>query len=285
MHDKRTGTIFIILSIAISCLNDLITKILGTALPPFVVLFFRFFFASVSLFPLIFVSGGNVFRSEMLSRHVLRGVLGFVSFGLFIYSLRILPIAYVVMMCWTVPLFSLLLSAISLKEMISVPRLCVTVCAFLSLVICTSFDISGGTSVQICVIIPLTSAFVFAVQDVIIKKMVVQESWLTMLMYFNSIVAGLSFLPAYFCWEAPSLLQICLLAVLGIGSNLIQYFIFKAFRHADISWLAPFKYLEFVFAAMFGWVIFSEPVTLQMCLTSVILIVCSLYLIYAERRQ
>jgi drug/metabolite transporter (DMT)-like permease len=48
--------------------------------------------------------------------NVLRGILGFFGFAIFIYSFTILPLIDVVVISWSTPIFTFILSSIILKE-------------------------------------------------------------------------------------------------------------------------------------------------------------------------
>ena len=82
------------------------------------------------------------------------------------------------------------------------------------------------------------------------KTMIRDEHSYTLLFYFGlgtTLVAGI---PAYFYWQEPTLYELSLLALLGIGANLIQVCLFRAFSATEASALAPFRYVEFIISAL-----------------------------------
>lgn len=278
------GIVFLILMMFVSCTNDVLTKLMGQRLDPFEVMFFRFFFNLVTLVPFLLKEGAGVFKTKQLSFNIMRGVLGVIGFSLFIYSIVNIKLVEVVTIFWTIPLFVLILSMVFLHEKVTPVRWVVTMVGFLGLSAVTLIDSGNEFSFKMIYLLPIISAFVFAIQDVMIKKMVsVEESRLTMLFYFAFVASILSIIPAIYVWKTPTLYELSLLFIIGAGGNLMQYLIFKAFNATDLSALSPFRYVEFLIAAIFGAVVFGEFPGINVWIGAVILIPTTLYLSMSEK--
>jgi S-adenosylmethionine uptake transporter len=108
-------------------------------------------------------------------------------------------------------------------------------------------------------LVPTGAALIFAVSNIIIKKMVeAEENTLTMLFYFGlhtTIVSGV-FVPLV--WLRPNMNELFLLLMLGVGANLIQFFIFLAYRAASALIINPVRYIELPFAIFFGFIFFEQ---------------------------
>ena len=72
--------------------------------------------------------------------------------------------------------------------------------------------------------------------------------------------------------------------MLGCGGNLILYCLLKAFAATEASAIAPFRYIELILSAGLGIVVFNEIPTLALCLGSLIIIPCTLFLMYSETK-
>lgn len=276
------GIFFALLFLVIGPALDAIMKFLGNRLPPIEVIFFRFLFSILTLLPIILRRKGNfcgILQSKNKKLNILRGILGFISFVGCIYSVKILPLAEVTTIFWTMPLFVLVLSALVLREHISKIRLIVTLFGFVGLYF---FFCPDGISLKFSVFIPLFSAFLFAVQDIIIKKVVEDEGRLEMIFDFAVIVACLSAIPTFLWWKTPNFTEILYLCLLGAGANAMQYCIFKAYFAADVSAIAPFRYTEFVFAALFGYVFFGEIPGMNTFFALIFIVPSTLFLVYSE---
>ena len=147
------------------------------------------------------------------------------------------------------------------------------------------YDSGVSFSFKLIYLIPAAAAFLFAVQDVMIKKLVDDDSKVTMLLYFSLVTTVLSLIPAIFVWKNPTLFELSMLFIYGAFANLMQYFIFRAFAATDLSALAPYRYLEFLFSAVAGFIFFAELPGLNVIMGAIILVPCTLYLGYSENKK
>jgi S-adenosylmethionine uptake transporter len=279
------GVFFLLAMMSVSCANDVIAKLLGNHLAPIEIIFFRFFFSFVTLLPLVAFKGKAILCAANLKINFLRGVLGAISFYLYTYSLTRLPIVEVVTILWTTPIFGLVLSIIFLREKVSPARWIATIIGFVGLAFISLCGSEAHLVLKFLYIIPIMSALLFAAQDVMIKKMVVHENSATMLLYFAIVAAAFTLAPTIMCWQPPSLFELSLLLLLGSSANLMQWFIFKAFEAADLSALAPYRYLEFLMAAGAGYIFFEEIPGMNVITGAIIIILSTLQLALNERRQ
>jgi S-adenosylmethionine uptake transporter len=194
-------------------------------------------------------------------------------------------IVEVVTIFWTIPLFVLVLAAIYLNESISFTRWGATVIGFLGLAFITLYDSGVSFSLKLIYIVPIASAFLFAVQDIMIKKMVVDENRIAMLLYFSIVTSLITFIPAMLVWKTPTSFEFAMLMLLGASANLMQYFLFRAFEATDLSALAPFRYVEFLLSALTAFIFFSEIPGLNVLIGAVILIPSTFYLACNENKK
>ncbi|MDR1365869.1 MAG: DMT family transporter [Holosporales bacterium] len=273
------GIFFSLLVFLVSSTNDTVMKFVGQRLSELEVAFFRFFFGFITLLPFIIKRGRSIFVTKYLGLNILRSVLGFLSVLLCVYSVIKMPLAEVTTVFWTLPLFVLVLSAIFLKERISANRWRATFIGFSGLYFLMSPD---GVSLRLVILIPVASAILFAIQDILIKKMIDNEDRFTMLFYFSLGTTALSLIPALCDWARPTGNELIWLFVLGAGGNLIQYFIFKAYAAAELSALAPFRYCEFIVSAAFGFIFFGDVPGMNLYIAAAIIAPSTLYLVYNE---
>lgn len=276
------GVFFLLLSMLTSCFNDIICKFMGQRLDAIEIIFFRFFFGLVTLFP--FLSKKHLHTAQ-LGINITRGVFGAVSFLLCTYSVIKLPLAEVTAILWIIPVFQLVLASLFLSEEISLRRWIATVFGFVGLGFITLHYSAENLTLSMLYIIPVSAALLFALQDIIIKKAVVTESSITMLFYFALVASAVSFVPTLFVWKTPTMYEFAMLLLLGIGGNLIQYFIFRAFDATDLSALAPYRYIEFLLSAGFAFLFFGEIPGKNVIVGAVILIPSTLYLAYSEKKN
>ena len=255
------GIFWSILIYLISSINDVLMKLLGERLSFIEISFFRFLFSVVVIIIPMLMSSKNLFKTSMHMAHMIRGILGALALGLCCYSVNIIPLSENTIILFSEALFLLPLSAIFLKEKVNNKAIFATIIGFIGLLIIFKPKTSN---INLLAIIPTIAAFLFASMDIIIKQMVnKKENTLTMLFYFGlytTIIAGI-FVPKI--WITPTTYELLLIFLLGIGANLIQLFIFLAYRATDAANIAPTRYTELLFSILFGFLFFNQTPNLS----------------------
>ena len=126
----------------------------------------------------------------------------------------------------------------------------------------------------------LISAILFALLDIINKRFAVQESMISMLFYSSLFVLILSIIPVFYNWITPTFNDLFYLFLLGISSNLILYCLLKSFKLIEVSSVAPYRYIELIFSAGLGYIIFDEIPDLSTIVGSAIIIMATVILVY-----
>jgi len=278
------GAFWACLTACVGSLNDVIVRMVGARLDVIEVSFFRFFFSMLTLLPLLLHQGKAAFKTSHPQMHFWRAILGASALGLFTFSVLKMPLAEVTTMSFTQPIFVLVLAAIFLKEHVSKNRWLATIIGIIG----GAFIILNPTEsgdFNYLALLPMGAAFLFASLDILAKKMVSSESITTLLFYFalGTTLAALG--PALYVWVTPTLRELLWLILLGVGANLIQVCLFKAFAATDASFLAPFRYVELLFATLFGFCFFSEIPTSHTLIGASIIIGSALFITYSEKKK
>ena len=252
----KQGIFWAIMIYFIGTINDVIARFLGDRLNAVEIAFFRFLFSVLVIIYPMLKSKINLFKSDKHKYHILRGILGAVALGLCCYSVNIMPLAENTTILFSEALFMLPLAAIFLKEKVSVAAIIATIIGFLGLIIMFK---PSADNLNIKALVPTLAALLFAIMNIIIKKMIdaKENSW-TMLFYFGLYTTIISGLVVPFYWTTPNLRELVLILFLGIGANLIQLFIFLAYRATTASNISPVRYTELPFAILFGFVFFNQ---------------------------
>lgn len=274
------GFVWFFLSLLSSFASDAITKYLTTDLSPWEIIFFRFFFGTLSMLPVMMYQGSSAFKTRRLPLHILRGGLFFVAICFWSHGLSKAPINMATLMSFTVPLFVLILAPIFLNEKVGWRLWIATVIGFIGIgVAWYPFDFS----LNLYALFFLAATALFATLDVINKRYIDQESILCMLFYSSLSSTGFTSLMAFSNWMTPSSHDLLLLFLLGITSNLILYFMLKAFALAKASTLQPIRYLELLVSIAGGYIFFSEIPTFWNLVGSAIVIPSALYIMLHRR--
>lgn len=273
-----------VLSLVVSCGNDAITKYLGERLHPWEIIFFRFFLGALTLLPLMLYQGKKSFKTHRPLLHLVRGIVVFLAMGLWSQGIKAAPITTATIMSFTVPIFVLLLAPVLLKERVTWPMWLATLVGFAGIILVLQPDAQSFRlhSASLCF---LLAAMLFGLLDIINKKYVTQEPMLCMLFYATLVAIALIAFPAAHVWRAPTSHELLWLLALGVGSNLILYFLLRAFALADASSLAPLRYLELLISINVGYILFQELPNSHSYLAAAIIIPCTLFIGYYQSRD
>jgi S-adenosylmethionine uptake transporter len=214
---------------------------------------------------------------------VWRAIFGFVALTLCCYSVNIMPLAENTTIMFAEPLFFLPLAVFFLSEKVDVSRWSATIIGFLGLLIIVQ---PGTNTFRPEALIPMTAAFLFASLNVMAKKMITtKENTLTMLFYFGLGTTILCVPFLHMVWQTPTLTELFFLTLLGVGANMIQVCLFRAFNAADASSLMPFRYTEFALSAILGFLFFGQVPTLVTFLGATLIISSTFYMSYHEIKR
>ncbi|MCX7338876.1 MAG: DMT family transporter [Alphaproteobacteria bacterium] len=276
------GVFWAIMISVVSVTNDVLMKFLGERLHPVEISFFRFLFSMISILPFMVHKGATLFKTKQPMMHLGRAVLGAGALGLCCYSVNIMPLSENTTIMFTEPLFFLPLAYLLLHEKVDRSRWIATLVGFVGLMVILR---PGTDAFNIIAFVPITAAILFAFLNVMAKKMISDEHSYTLLFYFGLGTTLLAAIPLPFFWQAPTLGELSLLFVLGIGGNMIQVCLFRAFSATDASALAPFRYVEFIISAIFGFILFHQIPTVWIFAGAGLITVSTFYITVVETRK
>jgi S-adenosylmethionine uptake transporter len=128
-------------------------------------------------------------------------------------------------------------------------------------------------------------AVLFALSDILNKKMLASESLFSLLFYFYLGTTLISFIPALLVWKQMNLEIVFYLLVQAIGGISILYCILKAADATEISSIAPYKYIELVFSIIIGYALFNEVIKISTIAGASLIIPGALLIAYYEINQ
>lgn len=276
------GVFWALMICMVSSTNDVLMRFLGERLHVVQIIFFRFLFSALTVLPLMLRHEKNLFKTDQPKTHALRAIVGALALGLCCLSVNIMPLAENTAVMFCEPLFFLPMAYFLLKEKVDKNRWIATCLGFVGLLLIIQ---PGMDSFRQEAFVPMAAAMLFAYLCVMAKRMISTEHTLTLLFYFGlgtTIFAGL-FLP--FFWITPTLNELMFLVFLGIGANLIQVCLFRAYAATDASALAPFRYTEFLFAGTFGFLFFGQIPELSIILGAGVIGLSAFYISYMETKK
>jgi S-adenosylmethionine uptake transporter len=216
------------------------------------------------------VIGGAVFflrrsprpSSAALRVHLIRGSMGSIMALTFFWGLARVPMAQAIALAFVAPLIALYLAAVLLKERIERSAILASLLGFAGVVVILAGQAQAelGREALLGSISILGSAGLYA-WNIILMRQQAQLAGPVEIAFFTALVMAVCFaFAAPFVATAPPPAQLPAIlgaALLAFGSLLLLSW---SYARAEAQRLAPVEYTGFVWASMFGYLVFAEPI-------------------------
>jgi drug/metabolite transporter (DMT)-like permease len=280
-----------IVSVAVFVTMSSLIKAVGTV-PAGQIVFFRSFFA---IFPILFFLGlrhelRTAFSTSRPFSNIARGVVGVTSMGLTFFALTRLPLPDAITLNYAQPLLVVVFSSLFLGEAIRVYRWSAVVVGLIGVVIISWPELTLFSSGSVAdqetfgVIAALAGACFSAVAAILVRNLVHTERTATIVLWFSMTASVMALLTIPFGWESLTTTQALLLVGAGFCGGFGQILMTSAYRHAEISTVAPFEYTSMILAIIVGYFVFGDVPTPYMLTGGVIVVSAGLFIILRERQ-
>lgn len=249
---------------------------------PFVVVFFRLFFALIVVIPFFVRDGLAPLRTSKLGLLTLRGVLNFGAMLCFFTALSLAPIADVTALSFTAPLFATLLAVLILKEKLGWRRIAAIVAGFIGTLVVLR---PGFAEISTGYILVLVATIFWGACVIIIKKLSRTESSVTITTYMSLVMAPLALIPALFVWSWPSLTDLGWLAFLGLLGGCGQMAVSQALRHAETHVAMPFDFVRLIWVSITGYIFFAQVPDIFVWLGGALIFSSTAYITIREHKM
>ena len=238
------------------------------------------------LLPWVARAGGlAALRTRRPLAHVVRGSLSVCSLVAFFESLRLLPLATVVAICFAAPLFMTLMSVALMREHVGWRRWAALAAGFAGVSVIIGPDALDGELGR-GAWMALAAALFYAASTTSVRWLAATESDLSMIVSQNlcMLAAGLVGL-AFVSREGPDVRLAFVIFASAVLLLLGQRMTFRALRLAPVGAVAPFHYTELLWAALFGWLFWQEWPATRVWWGAALVVASGLYSIWHERRS
>lgn len=232
-----------------------VIKTLGARLDSFEIAFFRCLFALAVTLPFALREGPAAFKTNRLSAHMARALVGLGAMFCGYYGITKLELADATTIGFTRALFMIPFAVLFLGERIRAARWIATVAGFIGVLVMMR---PGGGGPLFAMSVALLGAAFTAGGIVYIKKLAQTENPVTILLYFNFTTTLLSFPTVIPVWLTPDLTELVLLGFVAALAGAGQFCTIRGYGIAEASALVPFGYGRLVFAAALGFVFWGE---------------------------
>jgi len=196
--------------------------------------------------------------------HLMRGLLSTVMGFLFFWGIGRVPLAQAVALAFISPLIALFLAAVLLKEEVGGRTVGGSLLAMSGIVVIFlgQAEADLGREATMGSVAVLASAICYALNIVIMRHQAQLAGPLEITFFQSVIVTGtLALLVPFVGVAIPSSASWPALVFAAFLSMTSMMLLSWAYARAEASYLAATEYTAFLWAALFGWLVFAEPLS------------------------
>ena len=278
---------------AFTVLNS-VMRALAIQLDPFQAQFLRYVFGLLVMLPWVYRAGLAAFRPKQLGGQFLRGAVHTVGLFLWFAALPKIPLADMTAIGFTGPIFIMIGAYLVFKEPMRWERWLAALIGFVGVVIVVwpklsvasgTMNSTGGVSdVGLYNLLMLASAPMFAASFLLTKALTRYERTEVIVVWQALTVTLFSLPMALLHWQSPTLAQWLGFLVCGVLGSTGHYCLTRSFGVADISATQSVKFLDLVWSAALGWLVFSDSPSQSTLIGGVVICASTLWIARREAR-
>ncbi len=272
---------FTVTSALVFTASHAIVRHLGGDLHPLVIAFFSNFFSALFYVPLLMRIGIGTLRTEKFSLHVARSFINVASLSTWYMALALIPIADAAALGLSAPLFLTIGAALFLGETMKARRWAAIGFGVLGALIIIR---PGFEALNIGFLFVITSSVFSAGTKLFAKHLSQWDSAITCSAWVAILQTPLSFILALYFWTTPTWTQLGWLVVVGVLAALGHITMVRAITHVEVSSLEPFTYVRLLWAALIGYLVFSEFPGMWTWIGAAVIVGATTYIVRRESK-
>ena len=212
------------------------------------------------LYPLIRQSGGfAAMRSERLRQHTARNMVHYAAqYGWFV-ALTLIPLAQVVAIEFTMPLWTALFAAAFLGERLSPLKVFAIVLGLFGVALIVK---PAAGSIGTGQLIALAASVGFAASVTMTKSLTRTDSSVQIIFWMLVVQSAVGIVPALWVWRAPPIGVWGWILVIAFCGTFSHYCMTRALRHAEATAVVPLDFVRVPLTALVGWFVYAERIDL-----------------------
>jgi len=243
----------------------------------FQLLFVKYLFVLfLSLFEAKRIKNANFYKSNNLKLQILRSLLSIIESGCFILAIKYLSLVNAHSVGALAPVIIVALSAIILKEKVSVKTWIAIFVGFIGVLIIlrptsSIFDVKS--------MIPLVAAFFVSLYQVLTKISSEYDTTEVSLFYPSIVGMIIASLLAFYFWQPMNMESYIFFFGIGLFYSLGFYFQINALSKARASIIQPFHYTLIFWAVILGYIFYDDIPDLFTITGAIIITVSGIFVI------
>lgn len=256
-----------------------IVRYLGSSIPAIEAAFIRYAFGLLLILPLLIRHWPKHTTKRIFTLYSTRALVHGVGVMLWFFAMARIPIAEVTAIGYVSPVFVTIGAALFLGEKLRARRIagvCIGLIGTLIILRPGFQELNLGQLAQLCAT-PL-----FAISFLVAKKLTDTENTYV-IVGMLSLGCTVVLLPgALLQWRTPTMEELGWLMLTAVFATLGHYTLTKAFTAAPITLTQPLGFLQLVWAAILGMVVFNEAVDPYVIAGGTLIVAATTYISHRE---
>ncbi len=283
MSPRARAALWMAGAIASFSLMAIATRELGATFDTFEIMLYRGAIGVALVTAALAATGAlPLARPRRMGVHLARNAVHFAGQNLWLYAIGVLPLAQVIAIEFTSPLWVLLLAPVLLGERLTAPGLLAGAVGFAGVLVVAQ---PGAAPLDRGLLAAAACALCFALTAVATKRLTCTEPVAAILFWLNviqlalaaALVAARGGAPWPDAGEAPWLLAI------GVAGSAAHWCLTSALRAAPASVVMPLDFLRLPVIAGLAWLLYGEAVGVALALGSALILGGNLLTLRAQR--
>ena len=131
----------------------------------------------------------------------------------------------------------------------------------------------------------ICAALVAAFRDIVTRKISTTEKSSAILFYSTLALTLIGLATFPFGWKPMTFNDIGIAILAGTFFGLGHYFIIEGYRYAEASIIAPYRYLNLIWAVILGYILWKEIPSAWVLLGTPLVVGSGLYILYDEGKK
>ena len=256
---------------------------LSLALSPFQTQFLRYAFGLVVMLPFILRSGIGAYRPHTVKGQFLRGGVHTLGLCLWFTAVPHITLADTTALGFTTPIFIMVGAVLVLGERLRWERWVAALIGFAGVLIVVAPKLAGSGGGFLLVMLAASPMFA---ASFLMTKTLTKFDKAEVIVVWQAITVTLFSLPlGLMQWYPLSTLQWGSFLLCGVLGSAGHYCLTRSFSVVDISATQSVKFLELVWAAVLGWVVFSDAPSRSTLIGGIVISGSTLWIARRESRR
>lgn len=223
-------------------------------------------------------------KYDKLGTHALRNLFHFAGQNLWFYALTLIPLAQVVALEFTSPLWVLILSPLFLGERLTRLRVGAAMLGFIGVLLVAR---PSPDTVNVGMVSAALAAIGFAGTMILTKRLTRTQSLTCILFWMTAMQAVFGILCAGYDGDIamPSAASVPWLILIGLAGLTAHFCLTKALTLAPATVVVPVDFLRLPVIAIIGMTVYAEPLDVFVILGAAIIFGANYANIWAETRK